>query len=254
METKICKKCEEEKPATREYFYGSKCCRDGLIGSCKACEIKDGKKYRDENPEKIKEQRDRRRERQQYTNKLWREKNKERISKYRKWYYEGNADILRNHAKEYHKKNRDTRKKYQQKYRAENIEYIRERRRQHYLENKTQNLIYRRTRIAREKGLDADYSKEIWELAKKHFNNSCAYCGEVGEVLHQEHLVPVVSGGGYTRNNIIPSCPRCNNSKYALVFEDWYPEQPFYSKKRELKILKYLGFDKEMKIQQLALF
>lgn len=37
METKVCKGCGKELPATREYFYGRPDNKDGLNGKCKAC-------------------------------------------------------------------------------------------------------------------------------------------------------------------------------------------------------------------------
>ena len=49
IDTKRCTRCQEEKPATAEYFHrnaGRKC---GLLSQCRGC----CKKYREENPEKI---------------------------------------------------------------------------------------------------------------------------------------------------------------------------------------------------------
>jgi 5-methylcytosine-specific restriction endonuclease McrA len=54
-----------------------------------------------------------------------------------------------------------------------------------------------------------------------YFNNSCAYCGisneecldKTGKSLEQEHIIPISKKGGYTKNNIIPACKSCNNSK-----------------------------------------
>ena len=37
MDTKICTKCGEEKPATTEYFYRRPCSLDGLCSRCKSC-------------------------------------------------------------------------------------------------------------------------------------------------------------------------------------------------------------------------
>lgn len=34
---KKCTKCEEEKPATLEYFYKNEYCKDGLRPRCKVC-------------------------------------------------------------------------------------------------------------------------------------------------------------------------------------------------------------------------
>lgn len=56
------------------------------------------------------------------------------------------------------------------------------------------------------------FSRRDWLRALSHFNNRCAYCGQEKK-LHQDHFVPVVAGGGYTKNNIVPACQTCNSSK-----------------------------------------
>ena len=57
-----------------------------------------------------------------------------------------------------------------------------------------------------------------------HFDNKCAYCEtplEAGH--HQDHCVPASKGGGYDKNNIVPSCPNCNQrrEKGAKDALDW---------------------------------
>lgn len=80
-----------------------------------------------------------------------------------------------------------------------------------------------------------------WKQVKECFNNKCAYCG-TELPLTKEHFVPLNKGGEYTINNIIPVCLSCNSSKKDKDFFSWYPVQSFYSKTRERKILKYLGY------------
>jgi 5-methylcytosine-specific restriction endonuclease McrA len=88
--------------------------------------------------------------------------------------------------------------------------------------------------------LPSTLTKEQWEQTKAAFNNKCAYCGSGGK-LTQEHIVPVSDGGGYTAENIIPACARCNFSKKQKPFELWYPSQAFYSVEREAAILRVVG-------------
>ena len=42
---KTCNKCGCEKPATAEYFYRNKRCKDGLHGKCKECEAAYNKQH-----------------------------------------------------------------------------------------------------------------------------------------------------------------------------------------------------------------
>ena len=47
MESKKCLKCENELPATKDYFYGHKRRKDGLQAYCKKCMVADAKqKYK----------------------------------------------------------------------------------------------------------------------------------------------------------------------------------------------------------------
>ena len=67
----------------------------------------------------------------------------------------------------------------------------------------------------------------------------CAYC--LGEGNAKDHLKPLVKAGmptGYITaiNNLVPCCSRCNSSKGAKNFEEWYlsPENLARLKKRGL--------------------
>ena len=120
------------------------------------------------------------------------------------------------------------------------------------LNNKEKILIRNHERRSQIKQFTSTLTPEQWVEIKKIFNNKCAYCNEERK-LTIEHFIPVVKYGELTINNIIPVCSSCNSSKGARDFFTWFPNQGFYSKRRESKILKHLGYNKETKIQQLAL-
>lgn len=102
---------------------------------------------------------------------------------------------------------------------------------------------YKRRRSLK-RNLPDSFTLKQWNFCKEHFGHSCAYCGKPSKKLHQEHFIAVKNGGGYTVSNIIPACQKCNVSKLDRDFFAWYPAQPFYSKLREKRILKYLKFEK----------
>lgn len=81
------------------------------------------------------------------------------------------------------------------------------------------------------KGLKATLSWEEWQEALFHFNDSCAYCGSIQDI-EQDHVVPASRGGAYVRDNIVPACHECNDSKRSRELVDWYKEQPFFSEER----------------------
>ena len=110
---------------------------------------------------------------------------------------------------------------------------------EYYKKNKEKFI---NTAIAREhkkKLLICDLTVEDWDNALKFFDNRCAYCGNEGK-LHREHIIPMSKGGGYTRNNIIPSCIPCNQSKSNLMLEQWYKYSGVYSNTRLLKIIEWI--------------
>lgn len=48
----------------------------------------------------------------------------------------------------------------------------------------------------------------------------CVYCGS-HEIGRWDHVVPVMQGGEAVLGNMVPSCPRCDDSKRDLAFEEW---------------------------------
>lgn len=50
-----------------------------------------------------------------------------------------------------------------------------------------------------------------WILEKHHFK--CAYCGQEGEGLTPDHVVPLSRGGANSLSNIVPACGPCNLKK-----------------------------------------
>jgi len=101
-------------------------------------------------------------------------------------------------------------------------------------------IVSEQTIRSKKAGLKATFTFEQWCFAKKHFGHVCCYCGGIPLELCQDHFIPVIKGGKYIKNNIVPACEFCNQSKHHEDFFTWYPRQRFYNKEREAKILKYL--------------
>jgi len=233
-QTKLCSICKEEKTVSFEFFFKSKGGKDGFRTECKSCHM-----------EKYKESR-------KISQKKSYHKNIDHIIKYK----EGNKE----RARLYHKD-------YQKSYQEKKAKQISERRRIHRLNNleslnkyqrewgqlessKKLNVKNEQKRNAAKKALESTLTLAEWEVIKENFNNNCAYCGGTKK-LEQDHFIPSSKGGEYTHNNIIPSCRSCNSSKGNRDFFTWYLKNKHYNKRRESKILKYLGYDK--KIQQLSI-
>jgi hypothetical protein len=246
---KKCSKCKSVK--TLDEFTSNKNGLGGRKSVCRSCECKRQKTPEFKNKRKLwyHENRDRERQRRRKyvkdnldkvlaTNKRWNEENRDLVKKINKKSYLKNRDRRLAYIKEYNKIPEVVEKRYAYKRTEKGRESTRR---------------YNHSREANKKGLLNTLSANDWKNAKLHFANSCCYCGnDESEKLTQDHFFPLSKGGEYTSKNIIPACGSCNFSKNNKDFFDWYPKQPFYSKQRERKILKYLDIkDNE---QQIALF
>ena len=93
-------------------------------------------------------------------------------------------------------------------------------------------------------GEEDGYSFEDWKDAMLYFRGECSYCGRKQSRsvrLTKDHVVPVNKGGKTVRENIVPSCERCNSSKSDSDMEEWYSKQSFYSTDRLTKIYNWIG-------------
>ena len=236
----------------------------GFSARCKECDRKD----REENKEQLLEQ-----------SRRYYQENKNKCSRYSKEYIQNNKEYLKRYKANYYKNNKDTkvkeyklknrrnileskkeynathtedRKSYRKIYHKENKRIINEKKKE--FRNNNPEVVRRDSQIrkARFKKLPREFTVKQWEQCEGHFLNECCYCG-VETKLTQDHFIPLSKNGEYTVNNIVPCCKTCNSSKNNKDFFEWYPQQEFYSKKREQKTLKYLNYESN-KTQQLSIF
>ena len=59
--------------------------------------------------------------------------------------------------------------------------------------------------------LEHTLTTKEWQETLKTLDYKCVYCGSPWE--HTDHFIPLAKGGGYTVNNILPSCSPCNMAK-----------------------------------------
>jgi hypothetical protein len=242
---KLCGKCKIEKEINE--FHKNKNCKDGLAYWCKDC----CKNYRISNIE--------------IYIKYW-EAHREQHDKSRKRWYKAHRQQCINYAREYQKAHKDQYSTYVRQYLDVNKDRIKMKHKEWITNNrgrckmkinewKTNNngrcRVYWQKIRALKRSLPSTLTAQQWEQITQRFNDKCAYCGKT-KTLQQDHFVPLVKGGEYTHNNILPACKDCNQSKHTTSFFNWYPKQKFYSKEREVKILKFLNYDNG--IQQLSMF
>ena len=264
--SKICSKCGAEYPETSEYFGKSSRGKNGLGWRCKPCIAEYGKKRREEYPNYGKNHYESNKNDYASRFKQYAIDHKKEIVEYKKRYYQDNKLRLIEPNKKYRETNKDAIAKNKHIYYETNKESLTEKNKQWGRDNPEEYAIIKarwkrnnpdkvntntQKRRSIKKQLPSTLSAEQWELAKKVFKNKCCYCGEE-KPLAQEHFHALAKSGEHSHLNIIPSCQKCNSSKGTRSFFDWYPKQPFYSKTREQKILKYLNYKNETQQFSLA--
>jgi len=171
---KTCKKCG---------------CNDRFAnGSCKECNKKAVLKYKNANPEKVKESR-----------RKSDEKHKEkRIAAWAKYYAE-NKERLSAEKIQYRENNSEKVKQFGKSWRLRNLDKCRI-----YVQNR------RALRIANGGKLSSELPDKLYKLQK----GKCACCGlPLGDDYHMDHIMPLALGGANEDWNIQLLRQRCNNQK-----------------------------------------
>src|SRR5260221_2108448 len=175
---KCCTECHNWYPATLEFFRHYKATRSKLQSHCRECE-------------------------RQQSNK-WKNANRDKLHEYDKTRYLENTNKERSRKQNYRNNHREEIRKYASVYAVNHRE---------------ERRIRESNRRAKKAKLVSTFTKENWDRSLIWWNGACAYCGnpprlwDNPRVLHQDHFKPIVLGGGYASNNILPACPRCNTSK-----------------------------------------
>jgi len=246
LNTKICKKCKREFPATDEYFPKQKTCKGGLRNKCKICKSEYERQYHIDNAEHLREYSKQHyiehKDRHLEYRKQYHKEHREEINQKKKVFYEKHKEEAAQYKKQYHEKNRELNLYKSKQYREKNNEKVLKKHREWVQNNPEKTRNMGAMRRSRKMQLPATLTIQQWQIIKDYFNNKCAYCGKE-KPLTQDHFVALSKGGAYTHNNIVCACATCNSSKQARDFEEWYPKQKFYSKKREKAILKFLGYN-----------
>ena len=182
--SKECNICHEVKPVSE--FSKCKSKSDGYQLKCKECTKQYGKEYREENKDKLSEQR-----------KQYYEDNKERIDEYRKRYRENNKEKIKKQSKHYRENNKDKRKQYyednkerineyQKQYAINNAKHIKEYKKEYSIKNKDKIRKYKREHyeknIDKKKEYDKQYREDnkekLLEQKKQYYENNKEYINE----------------------------------------------------------------------------
>jgi len=78
---------------------------------------------------------------------------------------------------------------------------------------------YQFKRSLLENALENNYTKEDYEAALKFFGG-CAFCGSA-KAPRKDHLVAVFECGDFIRQNVVPACQECDDSKGRDGYHKW---------------------------------
>lgn len=213
-EMKICTKCNNEFPATLEYFPKR---NNHLHSWCRACKLAYNNEWRHKNPEKDTAHKQK-----------WNEKNPDKLEENRKRYYAENREWYLDYGKNYHQENKVKRTEQIMQWRKENPERYR--------------AIWHRY-MARKRNLPDTFTGQDWLDCLEYFNYTCAVCGSqlrdlFGNVEpHADHWIPLASElcTGTIPQNMVCLCNSCNTSKNAKLPQAWLEEK--YDKRKAKEIL-----------------
>ena len=227
---KRCRKCNEEK-ALQEFYKNR--------ATCKKCNSEQSKKWREKNKEKIKSNYEENKEEIRAQQKRYYEENKEKIALYKRRWCEANKEEIVKKKKRYYEENKEKIKQYYEEnkekisvykklYRQANLEKVTE---QHTRSReKNEEKVRERERLCSSRrraqqsatqveNITATLLTEYWE-EQGIVPDRCYYCKD-GPYEHLEHCVPLVRGGKHIKENLVPSCAKCNLTKGTKTLDEW---------------------------------
>lgn len=279
MTTKICYGCKQEKPI--EQFSRKKRTKDGLDVYCKACISIKSKQYREAHKDRINEQKridywkSKERAEEKTAKQLlegtrvctrcglekplsefgkrgnggFYSQCKACVNERMAQYVKDNHDIVIQRKREYHRTHKAQIDSYNKQYYLTHKDEVKQRVKDWEIANperaKENAVISAHNQRSKRTGCRSNFSLADWKACKEHFSKDgivrCAYCGKPILRATIDHVVSLNKGGENTVNNVVPSCGKCNSSKFDHPFEEWYKKQPFYSEERENQIVTYLN-------------
>ena len=82
------------------------------------------------------------------------------------------------------------------------------------------STVHTNSRRANCEGCENTLAVVEWDAVCTRFNDRCAVCNS-DRPLTLDHVVPTSRGGGNVKENVLPLCFSCNQSKSDRTMEEW---------------------------------
>lgn len=212
----IISQSEAREHGLPRYFTGKPCKRGHVEeryvnnGGCVVCAIERVRRWKKENPDKVRARRRANYEKENAAVKRWRAENRQRDSENKKRYRENNRELFRKSSARYRVANREKANAAVARWGEANPERRRE---------------YDRRRRAREKNASGDHVAEDIQRLYEQQKGKCVNCRKsLRNGFHVDHIEPLSRGGSNGPENLQLLCPSCNLSKSAKDPFDWARE------------------------------
>ena len=209
VECAKCSVCKKWLPITS--FNKKASVSDGINTQCKECI----RQYAIKSADRIRAEK-----------KIYGAENRERLNAYKKKWAEESGIDRTEYFREYRETNRsEINHRANERFKREDVK-----------EKCRHTVIARRTR---KKNAPATLTAEEWVECLEYFDYKDAYTGRPMRKVSRDHVIPLINGGGYTKDNIVPCENSINKRKNSSDMETWYRKQPFFTEERLRKIKQW---------------
>lgn len=231
---RACTMCGRTFPITEQFWYRKKGRLDGFSSACRECTRAKVYQYREDNPDKWADTRERYYD--AHRDEIGARNQKKRLA---------NIDEHRAQDREHYARNAERLARQKRERRQNNPEHVRAVDNAHYLKTRGRHAALRK--IARQRNPDriraAESAKAHRRRAQaranggyftaddlevirkgqtdKRGNVRCWYCEKPMQKWHVDHRIPLSRGGSNNPGNLCLACPECNLSKHNKMPSEW---------------------------------
>lgn len=145
----------------------------------------------------------------------WKKRNPEKVREQKRRYREKHAAEIKDYRNS--EKGKALRKAAKKRFRENHAEQIKEEKRRYVAKNPDVRLAWNRNRRARIKGNGGKITKTEWRTVLDKYGHKCLYPGCERTDVTMDHVVPLSQGGTHSADNVQPLCEYHNKSKYNEI-------------------------------------